>query len=171
MLKTKILLFSLHSIEQICISKILVQEMETSKQNSDKHFPVWGYKSSTLFSNPKKFCSYVKNRQVVADIGCGPGFYTLALADYIDNDGKVYAVDSNEKHIKALEKKLEKDSYNNIETHASSASNLNFIKDGSVDFIIANGLTMSHCTATTRISCERNESYSKTRRTSVPQCS
>jgi len=122
---------------------MLVQEMETSKENSDKHFPVWGHKFSTLFSNPKKFCSYVKNGQIVADIGCGPGFYTLALAECIGNEGKVYAIDSDEKVIKALEKKLDKDSYSNIETHASSASDLNFIKDGSVDFILANGLLCS----------------------------
>ncbi len=122
---------------------MLVKEMETSKGNSDKHFPVWGHKFSTLFSNPKKFCSYVKNGQVVADIGCGPGFYTLALADCIGNEGKIYAVDSDEKVIKALKKKLEKHSYNNIETHASSATDLNFIEDESVDFVLANGLLCS----------------------------
>jgi ubiquinone/menaquinone biosynthesis C-methylase UbiE len=92
---------------------MLVQEMETSKENHYKHFPVWGHKFSTLFSNPKEFCSYIKNGQVVADIGCGPGFYTLGPADCVGNEGKVYAV-ADEKAIKALEKKLAKDSYNNI---------------------------------------------------------
>jgi ubiquinone/menaquinone biosynthesis C-methylase UbiE len=116
---------------------MLVQEMTTSKEKSDKHFPVWAHKFSTLSSNPKKYCIYVKKGQVVADLGCGPGFYTLALADCAGSEGKVYAVDTDEKVIQALEKKLEKGSYNNIETHASSASDLNFIKDGSVDFVLA----------------------------------
>ena len=117
--------------------------MATSKEKSDKHFPVWGHKFSTLFSNPKKYCSYVKNGQVVADLGCGPGFYTMELADSVGNEGKIYTVDSDEKAIQALEKKLEKGSYHNIETHASSASDLKFIKDGSVDFVLANGLLCS----------------------------
>jgi len=122
---------------------MLDQEMTTSKEKSDKHFPVWGHKFSTLSSNPKKYCIYVKKGQVVADLGCGPGFYTLALADCAGDEGKVYAVDSDEKVIQALEKKLEKGIYHNIETHASSASDLDFIKDGSVDFVLANGLLCS----------------------------
>ena len=117
--------------------------MTTSKEKSDKHFPVWAHKFSTFSSNPKKYCSYVKSGQVVADLGCGPGFYTLALADCVGNEGKVYAVDSDEKVIQALEKKMEKGGYHNIETQASSASNLGFIGDGSVDFILANGLLCS----------------------------
>jgi ubiquinone/menaquinone biosynthesis C-methylase UbiE len=130
-------------IEHLRITKMLVQEMTTSKKKSDKHFPVWGHKFSTLFSNPKKYCSYVKKGHVVADLGCGPGFYTLALADCVGNEGKVYAVDSDEKVIQDLKKKVEKGSHQNIETHASSASDLNFIIDGSVDFILANGLLCS----------------------------
>jgi ubiquinone/menaquinone biosynthesis C-methylase UbiE len=122
---------------------MLVQEMTTSKEKGDKHFPVWGHKFSTFFSNTKKFCSYVKNGQVIADLGCGPGFYTLALADCVGNEGKVYAVDSDEKVIQALNKRVAKGGYNNIETHASSASDLNFIKDGVVDFVLANGLLCS----------------------------
>ena len=122
---------------------MLVQEMKKSKEKSDKHFPVWGHKFSTLFCNPKKYCSYVKNGQVVADLGCGPGFYTLALADCVGNEGKVYAADSDEKVIQALDKKVEKGRYHNIETQESSASDLSFIKDESVDFILANGLLCS----------------------------
>ena len=139
----KNLLFCMRLIEHIRIRKMRVQEMATSKEKSDKHFPVWGHKFSTLFSNPKKYCSYVKKGQVVADLGCGPGFYTLALADCVGNEGKVYAVDSDEKVIQALKKKVDKGGYHNIEMHASSASDISFIEDGSVDFILANGLLCS----------------------------
>ena len=38
---------------------------------------------------------------------------------------------------------MEKGGHQNIETYASSASELNFIKDGSVDFVLANGLLCS----------------------------
>ena len=80
---------------------------------------------------------------MVADLGCGPGFYTLALADCVGPEGKVYAVDFDEKCIQALEKKVEQEGYHNIETHASSASDLHFINDGSVDFVLANGFLCS----------------------------
>jgi ubiquinone/menaquinone biosynthesis C-methylase UbiE len=139
----KNLLFCMRLIEHIRIKNVLVQEMTTSKEKSDKHFPVWAHKFSTLSSNPKKYCSYLKNGQVVADLGCGPGFYTLALADCVGNEGKVYAADSDEKVIQTLDKKVKKGNYQNIETHVTSASDLSFIEDGSVDFVLANGLLCS----------------------------
>ena len=114
--------------------------MTAGKEKGDKNFPVWAHRFSTLLSGPRKYCSYVKDGQVAADLGCGPGFYTLALADCVGNEGKVYAVDSDLKSIQTLEKKVEKGGYHNIETYASSASDLSFIKDESVDFVLANGL-------------------------------
>jgi ubiquinone/menaquinone biosynthesis C-methylase UbiE len=83
---------------------------------------------------------YVKKGQVVADIGCGSGYYTLALAECVGPEGKVYAVDLNEKAIRTLEKDADRFSYHNIEAHASSATDLSFIKDKSIDFVLANGL-------------------------------
>jgi ubiquinone/menaquinone biosynthesis C-methylase UbiE len=83
---------------------------------------------------------YVKNGQVVADIGCGSGYYTLALAECVGSEGKVYAVDLNEKAIRTLEKDADKLRYHNIEAHSSSATDLSFIRDRSIDFVLANGL-------------------------------
>ena len=83
---------------------------------------------------------YVKKGQVVADIGCGSGYYTLALAECVGPEGKVYAVDLNEKGIRDLEKKADMSGYRNIEAHASSATDLSFVKDRSVDLVLANGL-------------------------------
>jgi ubiquinone/menaquinone biosynthesis C-methylase UbiE len=119
--------------------------MGVSKGKQDKHFPVFANDNifRRLFSNPEEYCSFVTSGQVVADLGCGPGFYTLALAESVGSEGKVYAVDSDEKAIRALEKKANKRGYRNIEAHASSASDLSFIGDGSVDFVLANGLLCS----------------------------
>jgi len=110
-----------------------------SEEKQDKHFPVWGLDNfiRRLTDNPNKYCSYVTKGQVVADLGCGPGYYTLLLAESVGPEGKVYAVDSDEKAIRALEKKASKHGYHNIEAHATSASDLSFIKDGSVDFVLA----------------------------------
>ena len=119
--------------------------MATSKEKQDKHFPLFANDNvfRRLFSSPREYCSYVTKGQVVADLGCGPGYYTLALAESVGPEGRVYAVDSDEKAILALEKKADRRDLHNVEAHASSASNLSFIKDGSVDFILANGLLCS----------------------------
>jgi ubiquinone/menaquinone biosynthesis C-methylase UbiE len=97
-----------------------------------------------LFEHPSKSVEpYVTNGQVVADLGCGSGYYTLALAECVGPEGRVYAVDLDDETIRELERKAGKRGYRNIEAHASSASDLSFIKDGSVDFVLANGLLCS----------------------------
>jgi SAM-dependent methyltransferase len=86
---------------------------------------------------------FVTKGQTAADLGCGPGYYTLALADYVGPEGKVYAVDVDEKPIWALGKKSRERGFRNIEAHVSSASDLPFIGDASVDFVLAHGLLCS----------------------------
>ena len=99
------------------------------------------YPIRRIFEPPRKLIGpYVKENYVVADLGCASGYYTFALAELVGYEGKVYAVDLGKKSIRALEKKVEKGGYNNIELHTSSAADLSFIKDRSVDFILANGL-------------------------------
>jgi precorrin-6B methylase 2 len=44
---------------------------------------------------------------------------TLALAECIGPEGRVYAVDLNENAIRALEEKADKRGLHNIEVHAS----------------------------------------------------
>ena len=91
-----------------------------------------------IFDPPEKLIKpFVKKGQVVADLGCATGYYALALADSVGPEGKVYAVDKNKKSIRVLENKVEKGGYRNIEAHASSAADLSFIKDRSVDFVFA----------------------------------
>ena len=99
------------------------------------------YPIRKIFEPPKRLIRpYVKEDYVVADLGCASGYYTFALAELVGPGGKVYAVDFGKKNIQALEKKAEKGDYRNIEPHASSAADLSFIKDKSVDFVFANGL-------------------------------
>jgi ubiquinone/menaquinone biosynthesis C-methylase UbiE len=97
-----------------------------------------------LFENPQKSLEfYARKGQVVVDLACEKGYYTLALAECVGPEGKVYAVDLNEEAIEEVKRKVEKSGYRNIELHASSAADLSFIKDGSVDFVLANGLLCS----------------------------
>jgi len=94
-----------------------------------------------LFGNPQRDIEpYVTKGQVVADLGCNTAYYTLALAECVGPEGRVYAVDLKEDYIRALEKRAEELGYHNIEAHTTSASDLSFIKDESVDFVLANGL-------------------------------
>ena len=97
-----------------------------------------------LFENPIKLINpYIKKGHVVADLGCGWGYYVFVLADLVGPEGKVYAVDLGKNCIQSIQKKVDKEGRRNIEAYASSASVLSFIKDRSVDFVFANGLLCS----------------------------
>jgi ubiquinone/menaquinone biosynthesis C-methylase UbiE len=97
-----------------------------------------------LFEHPKRLIEpYVKDGQVVADLGCGSGYYTFALAELVGSAGKVYAIDLDKGAIRALAGKAEKGGYRNIEIRAVSAADVSFIRDKSVDFVLANGLLCS----------------------------
>jgi ubiquinone/menaquinone biosynthesis C-methylase UbiE len=120
--------------------------VSTSEEKGDKHFPLFAHDNMIrrLLDPPQNLVErYVSEGQVVADLGCGPGYYTIALAESVGPNGKVYAVDSDEKPIRAVEKKAKKRGYDNIETHASFASDLNFMRDGAVDFVLAHELLCS----------------------------
>jgi ubiquinone/menaquinone biosynthesis C-methylase UbiE len=97
-----------------------------------------------LFEKPQKSLEpYVRKGQVAADLGFNKGYYTFALADCVGFEGRVYAVDLKEDYVTSLEKKVQELGYRNIEVHGCSASDLSFIKDESVDFVLANGLLCS----------------------------
>lgn len=91
----------------------------------------------------KRIKSYIEKGQVVADLGCGWGHYSFALADLVGTEGKVYSVDLAQKVISKIQNKAAKGGYHNIDAYASSAADLSFIKDQSVDFVFANGLLCS----------------------------
>jgi len=116
--------------------------MATTKTKKDVHIPTWTLNNfiRRRFGKPTRYNSEVGQGQMVADLGCGPGFYTLPLAERVGPAGKVYAVDSDEKAIRVIEHKAAKKKYHNIETHITSAAKLDFIQDETVDFVLADGL-------------------------------
>jgi len=124
----------------------LKPEHSLKTKQGHRHIP-WNISLSILgpfrkiFEPPQRFVEpYAKKGQVVADLGCRTGYNTLILAESVGSEGKVYAVDLDKKCIQTLEKEADKAGYKNIEAHATSAADLSFIKDKSVDFILANGL-------------------------------
>lgn len=91
----------------------------------------------------KRARPYVRNGQVVADLGCGWGHSSFVLANLVGPEGRVYSVDLAEKCIRTIQKKAGKRGCRNLEARVSTAADVSFIPDGSVDFVFANGLLCS----------------------------
>jgi ubiquinone/menaquinone biosynthesis C-methylase UbiE len=57
--------------------------------------------------NPRKILgSYVKSGMTVVDFGCGPGFFTVELAELVGESGRVIAVDVQEGMLRKLKEKV-----------------------------------------------------------------
>ena len=56
-----------------------------------------------LFQDPKKIVGeYVKEGATAIDIGCGPGMFTLAMAEKVGETGRVIAVDVQQEMLDAV---------------------------------------------------------------------
>jgi len=63
----------------------------------------------TIFQNPRKIVGdYVRQGMTVMDIGCGPGFFTLAMAKMVGPGGMVIAIDVQKEMLDLVKKKSEK---------------------------------------------------------------
>jgi ubiquinone/menaquinone biosynthesis C-methylase UbiE len=58
----------------------------------------------------------IREGQIVLDFGCGPGHYSIAAANIVGEQGKVYALDIHPLAIKAVEHKAKKKKLTNITT-------------------------------------------------------
>jgi ubiquinone/menaquinone biosynthesis C-methylase UbiE len=56
----------------------------------------------------------VRHGAVVADVGAGPGYFTLALARAVGRRGRVYAVDPGVPHLERLRERLMKTGVRNV---------------------------------------------------------
>ena len=67
--------------------------------------------------NPSVILSYcpINPHDVVADIGCGPGYFTLPLSTALVN-GKVYGLDIDEGMVAACRERAEQAQLSNVET-------------------------------------------------------
>ena len=95
-----------------------------------------------VFSPPKKLLSkYVVPGSSVADLGCGPGYFTIPMAELTGQRGKVYAVDLDASAVEEVARKAGARGLDGVvEARAGSAAEVDFIPDGSVDFVFAHGL-------------------------------
>lgn len=115
-----------------------------ASKNRDRRIPIFvhdNFLRHLLFPPKNLLSKYISAGQTVADLGSGPGYFTIPMAQIVGRVGKVYAADFDMKSIQALQKKVEKNGYSHIiEARATSASDLSFIPDSSVDLVFANGL-------------------------------
>jgi len=60
--------------------------------------------------NPYKITGkYIKEGQTVLDLGCGPGFFSLAMAEMVGKKGRVISVDIQDEMLQMLREKSERE--------------------------------------------------------------
>jgi ubiquinone/menaquinone biosynthesis C-methylase UbiE len=52
---------------------------------------------------------YIKEGQTVLDLGCGPGFFSLAMAEMVGEKGRIISVDIQEEMLQMLRDKSERE--------------------------------------------------------------
>ncbi|MCD4769967.1 MAG: class I SAM-dependent methyltransferase, partial [Bacteroidales bacterium] len=89
-----------------------------------------------LFIPPNKILAEVgiKPGYQILDFGCGPGVFTITIAEKAGQSGLVYALDIHPLAVKTVEQKARKKNLSNIKTILSSCSTS--IPDNSLDLII-----------------------------------
>lgn len=59
------------------------------------------------FQNPRKILStYIKEGMIVLDIGCGPGFFSIDIAQMVGRSGRVIACDVQEEMLRKIREKI-----------------------------------------------------------------
>ena len=87
--------------------------------------------------NPSKILKpYLNPGDKVLDFGCGPGFFTLDIAQLVGDTGTVYAADLQEGMLEKVRKKVSKTQIQNrIKIHKCEESAIRL--NDTVDFILA----------------------------------
>lgn len=87
--------------------------------------------------NPEKiFAGLVTKGQTVVDIGCGPGFFSLAMAKLVGDEGRVIAVDLQEAMLERVRRRAVQEGLENrLQLHHGPIEGLNL--DGQIDLVLA----------------------------------
>jgi len=85
----------------------------------------------------KRLC--MKEGDVVFEIGCGPGFYTVGASRIVGHAGVVYAYDINPYAIRHVENKIENQKLCNVRAVEGNANNT-AIENNAVDFAFVFGV-------------------------------
>lgn len=77
----------------------------------------------------------LKAEDNLADIGCGIGYFSFPAADVIGSNGLVYALDVKEEMIEELDKRIEENKIDNIQTVLTDEYNFK-LDDNSVSYAL-----------------------------------
>ena len=90
-----------------------------------------------LFQKPEVILgSFVRKGMIVLDLGCGMGFYSIAMARMVGSEGKVISVDIQQKMLDNLRRRAQRANVlDRITTHLAQANEIG-IKE-KVDFALA----------------------------------
>lgn len=84
--------------------------------------------------NPEEILKDLKPGMTFADIGAGEGFFSILAAKKVEENGKVYAVDSDASGIEKLKKKADAEGLKNVITKVGLAEETVFCSR-CVDFV------------------------------------
>lgn len=92
-----------------------------------------------LLQNPAKIVGeYINEGDTVIDFGCGPGYFTIAMAGMVGQQGKVIAVDLQEEMLEhAKRKAAAKNLGDRIEFHHCEKDRVGLELNKKADFMLA----------------------------------
>ena len=75
----------------------------------------------------------LKRGDVVADIGCGPGYFTFKMADIVGDTGLVFAADNNDRHLEYISGVIRKYGIRNVRVIHPTIGDVNLPSDAKID--------------------------------------
>ena len=92
------------------------------------------------FMNPEKIINHldIKKGNVVADFGCGAGYFTVPIAKKVGDSGQVYAIDVLQSALESVESKVKLEGLLNVKTVRANLEANNNLKLGDqvADFVV-----------------------------------
>ena len=71
----------------------------------------------------------------IADVGSGPGYYSFKFADLVGEEGLVYAIETNPRHLEYLHTYVEDNKISNVQPVTSSFEGIGLPSDVQVDMV------------------------------------
>jgi ubiquinone/menaquinone biosynthesis C-methylase UbiE len=92
-----------------------------------------------LIQNPRKVVGeYINAGDRVIDFGCGPGFFSIAMAEMVGSEGKVIAVDLQPEMLAYVKRKAKKKNLENrMIYHQCPQNRVGLELQGQSDFMLA----------------------------------
>jgi len=75
----------------------------------------------------------LKRGDVVADVGCGPGYFTFKMADIVGDTGLVFAADNNDRHLEYVSGVIRKYGIRNVRVIQPTIGDVNLPSGAKID--------------------------------------